>query len=155
MHRLDGVQRDTELACILHVHHQTIRRYVPDRAEFIVAIGNEGLVPDLDCLSHDALSSSRYWAVYPPSIGNIWPVTNEASLEQSQTTVLAISSGRPMRPMGCAASSICLTSGAVAKSRNIRVSIAPGATALTRTFCLAYSSATDLVNPATACLLAA
>src|SRR5207247_11411762 len=50
---------------------------------------------------------------------------------------------------------ICLTSGVVAKSRNIRVAIAPGATALTRTFCLAYSSARDLVNPATACLLAA
>ena len=40
------------------------------------------------------------------------------------------------------------------KSRYIRVSIAPGATALTRTFCLAYSSATDLVSPLTACLLA-
>src|SRR5438093_959334 len=53
MHRLDGIQRDTELACILHVHHQTIRRHVPDRAELIVAIGNEGLVPDFDRLSHD------------------------------------------------------------------------------------------------------
>src|SRR5437762_4590742 len=53
MHRLDSIQRDTELACILHVHHQTIRRYVPDRAELIVSIGNEGLVPDFDRLSHD------------------------------------------------------------------------------------------------------
>src|SRR5439155_18435387 len=54
--RLDSIQRHTELACILHVHHQTIRRYVPDRAEFIVPIGNEGLVPDFDCLWHDPLS---------------------------------------------------------------------------------------------------
>ena len=68
--------------------------------------------------------------------------------------MLAISPGWPMRPIGIADSSICFTSGALAKSRNIRVSIAPGATALTRTFCFAYSSATDLVNPTTACLLA-
>ena len=55
---------------------------------------------------------------------------NDAPSEQSQTTVLAISSGWPMRPIG--PSSICLTSGVTAKSRYIRVSIAPGATALTR-----------------------
>ena len=80
---------------------------------------------------------------------------NDAPSEQSHTTVLAISSGWPTRPMGVADSSICFASGDPAtKSRYIRVSIVPGATALTRTFCLAYSSATDLVNPLTACLLA-
>src|SRR5213080_1620341 len=55
MDRLYGIQRETELAGILHVHHQTIGRYVPDRAELIVPIGNEGLVPDFDRLSHDRL----------------------------------------------------------------------------------------------------
>src|SRR5437773_6395430 len=56
MHRLDGIQGDTELAGILHVHHQTIRRYLPDGAELVVPIGNERLVPDFDRLSHDPLS---------------------------------------------------------------------------------------------------
>src|SRR5881397_1112435 len=52
MHRLDGIQGDTEFAGILHVHHQTIRRYLPDGAELVVPIGNERLVPDFDRLSH-------------------------------------------------------------------------------------------------------
>ena len=70
-------------------------------------------------------------------------------------TVLAISSGWPTRPMGVADFQHLLYFRRTrTKSRNIRVSIAPGATALTRTFCLAYSSATDLVSPLTACLLA-
>src|SRR5207249_7451714 len=56
MHRLYGIQRDAELAGILHVHHQTIRRYLPDGAELVVPIGNERLVPDFDRLSHDPLS---------------------------------------------------------------------------------------------------
>jgi len=38
----------------------------------------------------------RYWALYPPSIGKVWPVANEALSGQSQTTVLAISSGYPI-----------------------------------------------------------
>src|SRR5206468_3539836 len=97
---------------------------------------------------------ARYWAVYPPSIGTIWPVTNDAPAEHSQTTALATSWGWPMRPMGCADSSICLTSGEVAKSWNIRVSIAPGATAFTRRFCFAYSSATAFVNSMPALLKA-
>src|SRR5207249_2601930 len=123
MHRLYGIQRDAELAGILHVHHLTIRRYVPDGAELVVPIGNERLVPDFDRLSlfhrsrfHSSTRCSTYWDVYPPSTGTIWPVTNDAPSEQSQMTVLAISSGRPMRPIGCADSSICLISGVVAKS---------------------------------------
>ena len=65
----------------------------------------------------------------------ICPVVNDAPAEQSQITILAISSGWPTRPTGIALSNACLTSGTAANSRNIRVSIAPGATALTRTFC--------------------
>src|SRR5947207_3168922 len=53
MHRLDRIQRDTELAGILHVHHQAIRRYVPDRPELLGPIGHERLVADFDRLSHD------------------------------------------------------------------------------------------------------
>src|SRR5437016_9928645 len=56
MHRLDGIQRDAELAGILDVHHETIRRYAPDRAELLTPIGHERLVPDFDRLSHDPLS---------------------------------------------------------------------------------------------------
>src|SRR5256886_6192319 len=53
MHRLDRIQRDTELAGILHVHHQAIRRYVPDRPELLGPIGHERLGADFDRLSHD------------------------------------------------------------------------------------------------------
>src|SRR2546426_2206603 len=52
MYRLDSIQWDTELARILYVHDQTVRRYLPDRAELLVPIGHEGLVPDFDRLSH-------------------------------------------------------------------------------------------------------
>ena len=38
-------------------------------------------------------------------------MTNDAPSEQSQTTVLAISLGCPIRPMGWADTSICSTSG--------------------------------------------
>src|SRR6266436_9199098 len=53
MYRLDSIQWDTELARILHVHDQTVRRYLPDRAELLAPIGHESLVPDFDRLSHD------------------------------------------------------------------------------------------------------
>src|SRR2546426_12575556 len=53
MYRLDSIQWNTEVSCILHVYDQTVRRYLSDRAELLVPVGHEGLVPDFDRLSHD------------------------------------------------------------------------------------------------------
>jgi hypothetical protein len=48
MHRLDSVQRDTELAGILDVQHQLMGIDVANRTEFLAPVGYEGLVPRLD-----------------------------------------------------------------------------------------------------------
>ena len=42
-----------------------------------------------------------YCAVYPPSTGQTLAVTNEASSEARNATTAAISSGCPIRPIGC------------------------------------------------------
>src|SRR2546425_6095255 len=70
MYRLDSIQWDTELARILHVHDQTVRRYLPDRAELLAPIGHEGLVPDFDRLSHDPPSLHK-----SPSLIRTWTNT--------------------------------------------------------------------------------
>ena len=55
----------------------------------------------LACLRYlDVIHDLLYCATYPPSTVMVCPVTNEAASEQSQTTVSAISSGLPNRPMG-------------------------------------------------------
>src|SRR5579875_871640 len=97
--------------------------------------------------------ASRYIAVRPPSTGAAKPVTNEASSEHSHSTAAAISSGRPIRPTGCAAPSCAWVPPAAAAIRSvIGVRIPPGQTALTLTLFLASCSAADLVNPTTPCL---
>src|SRR6266852_4968142 len=53
MHRLDSVQRDTELTGILDVQHQPIRIDVANRTELLAPVGYEGLIPRLDRRSHD------------------------------------------------------------------------------------------------------
>ncbi len=55
---------------------------------------------------------ARQRAVNPPSTIKLCPVTKDARLEQSQRTVSATSSTRPIRPMGCKAarSSFCMSS---------------------------------------------
>src|ERR1700722_5693493 len=83
-------------------------------------------------------------AVFPPLTAMIWPVMNEALAEATKTMASAISSGLPARFSGTPAT----------KRSSIAVSIGPGAIALTRTPNVAPSSAADLVNPSTACLLA-
>jgi hypothetical protein len=57
VYRFDCIQRDTEFACVLHVHQKPIRRDIAYRAELFATIGHEGLVSDFDLLSHDPLSS--------------------------------------------------------------------------------------------------
>jgi hypothetical protein len=99
---------------------------------------------------------SGYCAVYPPSTMMSWPVVNAAPGELSQSTALAISSGVPMRPAGVYVAIVFFTSVSPSpKDRsNISVWIGPGETLLTRTPCLANSSAAVLVRPMTANLLA-
>src|SRR6266446_4071130 len=46
-------------------------------------------------------SSRNHFAVQPPSTASDWPVTKDASFEQSHRTAAAISSGLPVRPIGC------------------------------------------------------
>jgi len=102
-----------------------------------------------------ARAGGDHLATQPPSTGSATPVRNDAAAELSQTTAAAISSGRPRRPIGSAASNSCLVSGRWATVRwIIGVSIAPGQTALTRIPQLAYSSAAALVRPTTPCLAA-
>src|SRR5947199_6684765 len=69
VYRLDSIQRDTELACILHVHQQPIRRDVPYRAELFATIGHEGLVSDFDLLSHDPSPMSSTGTTVPDDRG--------------------------------------------------------------------------------------
>ena len=79
----------------------------------------------------------------------------KALSDNNQTTAFAISSGLPIRPIGCIDLKV---------SRNLRllsriyfsmsVSTIPGAIAFILIPDFAYSSAADLVNPKTACLLA-
>ena len=42
MHRLDRVERNGEVAGILHVDYEFMRRDFADRAEFLAAVGSEG-----------------------------------------------------------------------------------------------------------------
>ena len=99
---------------------------------------------------------ASYCAVYPPSTVMSWPVMNAAPGEPSQSTAPAISSGVPMRPTGvCVAIVFFISVSPSPKARsNISVWIGPGETLLTRTPCLANSSAAVLVRPMTANLLA-
>src|ERR1700745_2743334 len=70
------------------------------------------------------------------------------------TMALAISSGVPMRLVGmCVSRKFALFSCVCAKWLNIRVSVGPGPTMLTRTPVPASSMAADFVIPSTACLL--
>jgi hypothetical protein len=89
----------------------------------------------------------RHCTVKPPSTGSVWPVTNDAASDASHSTAAATSSGLPMRPMGCRPSNCFRMSSEVTKRLNMSVSMPAGATALTRMFLRAYSSATDLVSP--------
>src|SRR5580700_2073990 len=99
---------------------------------------------------------SHHCAVKPPSTSRLWPVTNDALLDESQMTASAISSDLPMRPMGCMADIVAWFSAlSPTKRRYMSVSIAAGNTALMRMPCLPNSTAADFVRPMTACLLAA
>src|SRR5258707_7815705 len=70
------------------------------------------------------------------------------------TIALAISSGVPMRLVGmCVSRKFALFCCVCAKWLNIRVSVGPGPTMLTRTPVPASSMAADFVMPSTACLL--
>ena len=64
----------------------------------------------------------------PPETRMFAPATYDAASEQSQQTVLAISSGVPMRPRG-----IWLKSKVFAVSATMSVSVIPGETVLMRT----------------------
>ena len=50
---------------------------------------------------HTEDPAAQALADLPPSTVMLWPVTNEAASEHSQTTASAISSGVPIRPTGC------------------------------------------------------
>src|ERR1700753_4033083 len=79
-------------------------------------------------------------AVCPPSTYNTEPVINDASSEARNKAALAISSGKPRRPMGNVLAKASSCSGVMAL-RNIGVSVGPGQITLTRTPCFAWSIA--------------
>src|SRR5437667_3335746 len=96
-------------------------------------------------------------AVRPPSATMAAPVMNDASSEARKSTVLAISSASPTRPIGCAAAYIRLSSSARSRPRIwvARVSMKPGQTQLMRMLCRAVSIAPErvgLIAPALAAL---
>src|ERR1700691_5218364 len=97
----------------------------------------------------------NYRAVLPPSTRYDAPVINDALPDARNMMVSAISSGLPTRLSGTVAARAAFLSAVAVKRFSIPVSIGPGATMFTRTPDAAASSAADLVNPSTACLLAA
>lgn len=82
----------------------------------------------------------------------VWPVTKEASAEQSQTIALATSSESAGRPIGTPAVTSSRSSGDIEAIAGVSTII--GQTALALRPSSAYSSATDRVRPITPCLLA-
>src|SRR6266481_5498444 len=107
--------------------------------------------------SNDISASSRglnHPASIPPSTARDAPTMYEALSEPMNTMALAISSGVPMRLVGmCVSRKFALFCCVCAKWLNIRVSVGPGPTMLTRTPVPASSMAADFVIPSTACLL--
>src|SRR5262249_19981655 len=96
--------------------------------------------------------SPSYCAVYPPSITNSLPVTNDASSEARYSTPYAISSGVPTRPMGTRWSRSSRSAGLRSASPSCRmgVSTPPGCTELHRMWSRACWIAVILVNNRTA-----
>ena len=88
----------------------------------------------------------------PPFGPRHCPVNSEADGPARNTIAAATSSGRPMRPRGCAVSSRCCSGVALSKASS-GVSVGPGATALTR-MSGANSRAQDRVSPRIAALVA-
>ena len=82
---------------------------------------------------------------------------NDASSEARKSTVLAISSASPTRPIGWASAYTRRSSSARSRPRIwvARVSMKPGQTQLTRILCRAFSIAAErvrLITPAFAAL---
>src|SRR6516162_3648823 len=110
-----------------------VRRRRPGRAVLQESIpGN--VVPRLrvGLVYVDHLGYLRY-AVIPPSTTNTCPVTNDASFEARYRAANPISSGWPMRGMGCVRSRSRTYSGFFQKYWLNSVWISPGAIAFTRT----------------------
>src|SRR5690606_22378314 len=76
---------------------------------------------------------SRWPASQPPSRTIAEPVMKAASSEHIQTTALAISSGRPSRPMGSTLNMAARDAGLMVSPPTIAVSTNPGQIAQTRT----------------------
>src|SRR5229473_4864106 len=76
---------------------------------------------------------AAYAADLPPSTDSTCPVTKDATGEARNTAALAISSGFATRFIGTPATSPALFSALPVKRSSMPVSVAPGATALTRT----------------------
>lgn len=85
---------------IVHAIHEELERVLQSYTEEDLQKASwssspAGIVPTTFGIETD------YCATYPPSTVIVCPVINDAASEQSQTTVSAISSGLPKRPMGC------------------------------------------------------
>src|SRR5207244_5903568 len=81
------------------------------------------------------VGDEHHCTVWPPSTIRAWPTVKEAASEHSHTTALAISSGRPILPIGSSEITLARPSGVPPVKRAIiGVSIYPGQTALTRMF---------------------
>jgi hypothetical protein len=75
----------------------------------------------------------RHWAVQPPSTATSAPVTKLAASEARNAITSATSSGRPIRPMGCASPKPASISRPLSTTPSrMSVSITPGSTALAR-----------------------
>jgi hypothetical protein len=96
----------------------------------------------------------RYGTIEPPSTGSVTPVTKDAASEQSQRMAAATSTALATRPMGIALVRRCRVYSSANHRSFTGVRVVPGAIALTRMFCLAYSRAAAFVRPTTPCLLA-
>jgi hypothetical protein len=58
------------------------------------------LLSDIAAVHAPGENTNTYDVVYPPLTDTVWPVTQPASVDASQTTAGATSAGAPTRPMG-------------------------------------------------------
>ena len=110
----------------------------------------------MPCSIRQLQENSKPPIVMPPSTTSVCPMTLLASAEHSHTAAAATSLASAPRLAGIAARASLAKAGFWALfATTIGVSVQPGASALMRTLCAAFSMAATRVSPSTPCFDAA
>lgn len=124
-----------------------------------LSLGGDPFVENGETIQRDLDALVRRRRTAPPSTGSTTPVIKDACSEASCVIAHATSSGRPIRPSGvwavCHSRTAAIRSGDNPWCFPIGVSIAPGATATTRTPRGASSTAQLRVRSSRAAFVAA